>query len=46
MITLAKQDVPIILLWQPALDTGMLKTVDGYKYMFHRQLDLRTLKRA
>ncbi|WP_254070199.1 ABC transporter substrate-binding protein [Acidisphaera sp. L21] len=46
MITLAKQDVPIILLWQPALDTGMLKTVDGYKYEFHRQVDLRTLTRG
>jgi peptide/nickel transport system substrate-binding protein len=46
MIALAKQDVPIILLWQPALDTGMLKTVEGYKYEFHRQLELRTLKRG
>jgi peptide/nickel transport system substrate-binding protein len=46
MISLAKQDVPIILLWQPVLDTGMLKTVDGYKYEFHRQLELRTLKRG
>ena len=46
MITLAKQEVPIILLWQPVLDTGMLKTVDGYKYEFHRQLDLRTLERG
>lgn len=46
MITLAKQDVPIILLWQPALDTGMQKSVEGYKYLFHRQLELRTLKRV
>ncbi len=46
MIALAKQDVPIILLWQPALDTGMLQSVSGYKYLFHRQLDLRTLKRV
>ena len=46
MITLAKTDVPIILLWQPALDTGMLKSVEGYKYLFHRQLELRTLKRV
>jgi peptide/nickel transport system substrate-binding protein len=46
MITLAKQDIPIILLWQPDLDTGMLKTIDGYKYEFHRALDLRTLKRV
>jgi peptide/nickel transport system substrate-binding protein len=46
MITLAKEDVPIILLWQPTLDTGMQKSVDGYKYLFHRQLELRTLKRV
>ncbi len=46
MITLAKQEIPIILLWQPALDTGMQKSVDGYKYLFHRQLELRTLKRV
>jgi len=46
MITLAKQDVPIILLWQPTLDTGMQKSIEGYKYLFHRQLELRTLNRA
>jgi len=46
MIALAKQEVPIILLWQPALDTGLQRSVDGYKYLFHRQLELRTLKRA
>ncbi|MBO1073456.1 ABC transporter substrate-binding protein [Roseomonas marmotae] len=46
MIALAKQDVPIILLWQPALDTGMQKNVEGYKYLFHRMLDMRTLKRT
>ena len=46
MIALAKEEVPIILLWQPALDTGMQKSVDGYKYQFHRQLELRTLKRV
>lgn len=46
MIALAKEEVPIILLWQPALDTGMQKSVDGYKYLFHRQLELRTLKRV
>jgi len=46
MIELAKEEVPIILLWQPALDTGMQKSVGGYKYLFHRQLELRTLKRV
>jgi peptide/nickel transport system substrate-binding protein len=46
MITLAKEEVPIILLWQPALDTGMARSIDGYKYLFHRQLELRTLRRV
>ncbi len=46
MIALAKRDVPIILLWQPMLDTGMARNVEGYKYLFHRQLDLRTLRRG
>jgi peptide/nickel transport system substrate-binding protein len=46
MIALAKQEVPIILLWQPALDTGMQKNVEGYKYLFHRMLDMRLLKRT
>jgi len=46
MIALVKQDIPIILLWQPALDTGMQASVEGYKYLFHRQLELRTLKRG
>ena len=46
MITLAKQDVPIILLWQPNLDVGMQHPIGGYKYEFHRMLDLRTLNRG
>lgn len=46
MIELAKADVPIILLWQPFLDTVMQAGVEGYMYQFHRQLELRTLKRA
>ncbi|WP_197716950.1 ABC transporter substrate-binding protein [Mesorhizobium sp. DCY119] len=46
MITLVKEDIPIILLWHPALDTGMKKDVDNYSYAFHRQLELRTLTRG
>jgi len=46
MITLVKQDIPIILLWHPSLDTGMQKNVDGYSYAFHRQLELKTLSRG
>lgn len=46
MIELAKGEIPIILLWHPSLDTGMLKSVGGYSYTFHRQLDFRPLKRV
>ena len=46
MIALVKQDIPIILLWHPALDTGMRKDVNGYSYAFHRQLEMRTLSRG
>ena len=31
---------------ETTLDTGMQKSIDGYKYLFHRQLELRTLKRV
>jgi peptide/nickel transport system substrate-binding protein len=46
MIELAKDEVPIILLWQPTLDTGMQKSVEGYKYLFHRMLEFRSLRRV
>lgn len=46
MIELAKQDIPIILLWNPSLDTGLSPSILDYSYAFHRQLDYRPLKRA
>ena len=46
MIELVKQDIPIILLWNPALELGMAKSVDGYSFAFHRQLDFRPLYRG
>ena len=46
MITLAKDEVPIILLWQPTLDLGMQQDIQGYKYFFHRMLDFRPLTRS
>lgn len=46
MIELVKDEIPIILLWHPFLDTGMVESVGGYSYTFHRQLDLRPLKRV
>lgn len=45
MIELVKDDIPIILLWHPALDTGMQKNVEGYSFVFHRQLEMKTLYR-
>lgn len=45
MIGFAKRDVPIILLWEPFLNLGTQKSIGGYKYEFHRELDFRTLKR-
>ncbi len=45
MIAIARRDLPIILLWQPFLDTGMRDNVAGYSYTFHRQLDFRPLRR-
>lgn len=46
MIELVKDEVPIILLWHPSLDTGMAKSVQGYSFTFHRQLDFRPLTRG
>ena len=46
MIEMVKRDVPVIMLWNPSLDTGMRKSVENYSYSFHRQLDFRPLKRG
>ena len=46
MIELVKEEIPIILLWHPSLDTGMVKSVENYSYTFHRQLDFRPLTRG
>lgn len=46
MIAMVKEDVPVILLWHPALEVGMQRDITGYSVSFHRQLDLRTLGRA
>lgn len=45
-IKIAFRDVPRIPLYQPFLDVAMQKNVEGYEYWFHRQLDVRTLKKA
>jgi peptide/nickel transport system substrate-binding protein len=37
--------MPQIALWQPAQDAVMAKSLDGYTYQFHRQVDYRDLSR-
>ncbi len=44
MLQIAFEDVPRIPLWQPYVDSAMLKNVEGYTYWFHRQLDARPIK--
>jgi peptide/nickel transport system substrate-binding protein len=39
-------DVPVIPLYQPVLDVTMQRSIDGYVYQFHRQVDARTLIRT
>lgn len=45
MIEIAWDEVPRIALWQPALNVGTRET-EGYEYWFHRQLDIRGLKKV
>ena len=37
--------MPQIPLWQPSQDAVMAKSVEGYTYQFHRQVDYRDLSR-
>ncbi|WP_417675574.1 ABC transporter substrate-binding protein [Pseudodonghicola sp.] len=46
MIEMVKDDIPIIILWHPALEVGMQKDIMGYSYTFHRQLEMKTLYRG
>lgn len=46
MIELVKDDIPIIILWHPSLETGMQKDIEGYSFTFHRQLEMKTLYRG
>ena len=45
-LKLAMTDVPVIPLYQPILDVVMQPDIKGYEYMFHRQVDARTLSRT
>lgn len=46
MIQIARDEVPMILLWSPFLDVVLGKNIEGYTYMFHRQLEFRHLKKT
>ncbi|MEJ8472518.1 ABC transporter substrate-binding protein [Roseibium algae] len=45
MIEIVWDEVPRIALWQPALNVGT-RSIEGYEYWFHRQLDIRGLKKV
>jgi peptide/nickel transport system substrate-binding protein len=46
MISLAYDEVPRIPMFQPFLNVAMQKSVTGYEFWFHRQLDYRSLAKA
>jgi len=46
MLTILFDEVPIVPMWQPTLDVAMQKSVKGYRYYFHRQLDARSISKA
>ena len=43
---IAFEQVPFMMLWQPLHEVAMQQNVSGYKYMPHRNLDFRPLKKA
>jgi peptide/nickel transport system substrate-binding protein len=45
LITVAYAEVPRVPVFQPLLDVAMQPNVSGYQYWFHRQLDLRQLRK-
>ncbi|MET4578191.1 ABC transporter substrate-binding protein [Ottowia thiooxydans] len=46
MIEIARDEVPLILMWSAFQDTIVSPSLRGYTYMFHGQLELRHLSRA
>jgi peptide/nickel transport system substrate-binding protein len=46
MIALAYDEVPRIPLFQPFLNVATQKSVTGYEFWFHRQLDYRSLVKS
>ena len=46
LISIFFDEVPLIPVFQPYLDVATQKSVTGYEYYFHRQLDCRSFKKA
>jgi peptide/nickel transport system substrate-binding protein len=46
MLAIAFDEVPMVPLWQPFLDTAMQANIDSYEYWFHRQLDARKMTKG
>jgi peptide/nickel transport system substrate-binding protein len=46
MVALAYDEAPRIPLFQPYLSVAMQKSISGYAYWFHRQLDYRSLAKT
>lgn len=46
MLAIAMDEVPRIPLYQPYLDASMQKSTSGYASWFHRQLDVRSIKKT
>jgi len=45
-VKIAFADVPRVPLFQPYLDVAMQKSIGGYQYWFHRQLDFRQITKG
>lgn len=46
MIGIMARETPIVMLWQPNQDAVMTRSIEGYTYQYHRQVDYRDLRRA
>ncbi len=46
LISIFFDEVPLIPVCQPYLDVAMQQNTRGYEYYFHRQLDVRTIRKA
>ncbi len=46
MIEIANEEAAIVMLWQAAQELAAQKSLKGFVYYFHRQVDYRKLSRA